>query len=174
MIKHRTLARGIGSSCFGILALASAAVYAQDGLADYHEDLSMYGSPRPAAAGGVSPSRVPEQVADIEEVSLDRRVVSRMIHDHRWQPVDPLGDYMEDFSGGVFEGGQIAGDKALFHIYLADQGERVPIVLGQDPHHGVEKWHLGFGEPGMPGWDARSGATSPVVAMMAGTPSGCP
>lgn len=97
MIDYRKLTKLIGSSCLGMAVSLAAAVTAQDGLGDYEEDLSMYGTPRPTAIPASGRAQVSTRVADVDETLLDRRVVGEIVRDHRHRAVDQFGDYMEDF-----------------------------------------------------------------------------
>jgi hypothetical protein len=132
MTDHRILMNIIRSSCIGMWMFLAAAVQAQDGLADYNEDLSMYGNLRPA--GAPSPQRGSSHVtvADVDETILDRRVMRDIVRDHRHRVVDQFGDYSEDFSGYSL-GGELADDTAASsHAFFAEHGQSTLITIRTD------------------------------------------
>ncbi len=138
MTDHRILMNIIRSSCIGMWMFLAAAVQAQDGLADYNEDLSMYGNLRPA--GAPSPQRGSSHVtvADVDETILDRRVMRDIVRDHRHRVVDQFGDYSEDFSGYSL-GGELADDTAASsHAFFAEHGQSTPVLLGREPDRDIE------------------------------------
>ncbi len=89
----------IQPSLFWVVAslVFPAAVYAQDPLTDYGEDLSVYGQPRPGPLPNIAEERQDPVAMGTSGSELSRDELRELFRAPAVAASDGLGDYMEDF-----------------------------------------------------------------------------